>query len=136
MNLLNDVRWGGGPPFSSSGDAVRDCAGTQVKLMGDSRKVLHHLSLQSHIKVAISSRTDEPEWAQECMQKLKIDPQGRVTMKQVFHHEEISKGNKVIQEVASSRPATFKIYIKRQEFLMRKWYFLIMRWATFVMSVD
>lgn len=96
--------WGsnGGSPFTpilESGD-VKDLKGESVKLMADSRAILADIidcrstiiALEG-VKVAISSRTDEPEWAQECMEKMIIKP-GH-SMKSVFHFEEISKVNKV-----------------------------------------
>ncbi len=96
------MMWGnGGPPFTASANGdVKDKAGQMVKLMGDTRSILADIldcrTVKLHdVKIAISSRTDEPEWAQECMEKMWIKP-GH-SLKSVFHLEEISKINKVIR---------------------------------------
>ena len=57
---------------------------------------LHCSEEWSGTVVGIASRTDEPAWAQACLQQLML-PDGRggqLPMKRVFSVEEIHKGNK------------------------------------------
>ena len=47
------------------------------------------------VVTAVSSRTDEPNWAQECMRKFEVGPPGSgLCIKDCIDVEEISKTNK------------------------------------------
>ena len=91
--------WGGGAPFSvrSDGD-LNDSRGTRVHLLGDVRNILfalHNDPRWEGVVVAVASKTDEPEWAQECMRKFEVGPVGSdVFIKDVMHLEQINKRNK------------------------------------------
>lgn len=85
----------GGSPFRPAGDGsgeVVDSQGTQVRLLGVSRTVLAELGRSEVDIVAIASRTDEPSWAREVMDKTEVSP-GQ-SMRSCFDHEEIYKGTK------------------------------------------
>lgn len=84
---------GGGAPFrrAPSGHAVIDCSGTRVRLLGNSAAVLAELK-RSDVMVGLASSTDEPEWADECMRKIRID--GQFAMKDCIDLEQIHKGPK------------------------------------------
>mmetsp|Transcript_16363 Transcript_16363/g.40322 ORF Transcript_16363/g.40322 Transcript_16363/m.40322 type:complete len:215 (+) Transcript_16363:1581-2225(+) len=91
--------WGGGAPFTRRADGdVTDCNGQRVRMMGNSRALLKQVLESEDWKgtgIAVSSRTDEPGWAQECMRKIVIVPgQDAVTLKDCIGHEEISKVSK------------------------------------------
>ncbi|KAI8618414.1 magnesium-dependent phosphatase-1 [Chytriomyces sp. MP71] len=89
--------WGsGGPPFSKlpNGD-VKAKDGTKVYLLEDTRAIMAaqlHDPAFAKSKLAISSATDEPEWAQQCLQLIEVEP--GVSVKSLFSHECISKGSK------------------------------------------
>ncbi|KAA8495313.1 Magnesium-dependent phosphatase 1 [Porphyridium purpureum] len=89
--------WGGGAPFKPNKDGnVVDRSGTEVRLLGNSRSLLLELRTDERWKdtqVAVASRTDEPTWAEECMQKIMIAD--GMNMKSTIDIEEIYKGNKV-----------------------------------------
>ena len=92
--------WGGGAPFSDNGDGtLADKSGVTVRLLGAVREVLSALHCSdewSGTVVGIASRTDEPAWAQACLEQFTL-PDGRggtLPMKRVFSVEEIHKGNK------------------------------------------
>ena len=92
--------WGGGAPFTDHGDGtLRDRAGVRVWLLGAVREVLRELHCSaewSGAVVAIASRTDEPSWAEACLQQFSIDDGrgGAFEMKEAFAAEEIYKGAK------------------------------------------
>ena len=66
--------WGGGSPFSiKSPSVLLDKRKTEVTLLGKSHEILSMLSLQKQdIKIAFVSTCDEPDWANECLQKFKL----------------------------------------------------------------
>ena len=92
--------WGGGAPFTDNGDGtLKDKAGRRVYLLGATREALRDLHCSDEWKgtvVAIASRTDEPSWAEACLQQFMIadGKGGTFPMKQAFHVEEIHKGCK------------------------------------------
>ncbi len=89
--------WGsGGSPFKvlKNGN-LRDRSGTEVRLLGDVRSILHELKTDPKWKdtvMAVASTCDEPSWARECMQKFPIGD-GHV-VGDVFSHVEIYKASK------------------------------------------
>lgn len=94
--------WGGGgapfkPARDNSGD-VEDRSGTIVHLLGNSRPLLADLTRADEWKdtqVGVASSTDEPDWAEECMQKIVVVPGDEpLKMKQCIDWEVIRKGNK------------------------------------------
>ena len=88
--------WGGGAPFKEAKDgALLDARGQRVTMLGAVPQVLHELKTDPRWKgtvVAVASCTDEPDWAQECMRKFRVD--GGLSIKDVVTVEEIHKGNK------------------------------------------
>ncbi len=84
---------GGGAPFrpAPSGHAVIDRSGTYVRLLGNSAALLAGLK-RSDIMVGLASSTDEPDWADECMEKISVDDE--YAMKDCIDLEEIHKGSK------------------------------------------
>jgi len=68
-----------GSPFredSRNPKALISSTGTQVRLIGDVRRImfdLKHNPQWSSTRVGISSRTDEPDWARELLEKFIID---------------------------------------------------------------
>ena len=69
--------WGGGAPFEVIGDgtkSLRDRSGTKVNILGISGSILHNLRYNEEwkdTKTAWVSKTDEPTWTMECLQKFK-----------------------------------------------------------------
>ena len=65
--------WGGGAPFTDNGDGtLKDKAGRRVYLLGATREALRDLHCSDEWNgtvVAIASRTDEPSWAEACLQQ-------------------------------------------------------------------
>ena len=64
--------WGhGGAPFRKGKDGdLLDRGGERVYLMGDVRNIISELKTApkyAESKVAIASRCDEPDWAEECL---------------------------------------------------------------------
>eukprot|EP01039_Chlorochromonas_danica_P001095 gene1095-1188_t len=89
--------WGGGAPFRIAGNGkdLIDCAGTSVRLLGVTDRILHDLRTDpalAEVKVAWVSCTDEPEWAAECLEKFSTAGGERIG--QVVHSSEIYKANK------------------------------------------
>lgn len=94
--------WGsGGAPFTPARDGsgdVEDRSGTVVHLLGNSRALLADLTRGDQWKdtqVGVASSTDEPDWAEECMQKIVVVPgKEPLMMKECIQWEAIRKGNK------------------------------------------
>ena len=94
--------WGGGAPFKQCGTApnntLTDVQNTTCRLLGDvaaSWAELHRrVSAGEPIVVGIASRSDEPAWARECLQKFMVAD--GVSMMDVVGEElcEIHKGSK------------------------------------------
>ena len=91
--------WGGGAPFEVVGDgtkSLRDRAGTKVNLLGISGSILHNLRYDEEwkgTKTAWVSKTDEPRWAMECLQKFRSTP-GKEPIGSLIDSVQIYKGNK------------------------------------------
>jgi len=91
--------WGsGGAPFVKSPDGnVEDRSGTKVKLMGFTREILRTIDRET-TKIGIASSTDEPTWADECMEKIILDTDGerKLKMADVIWKDAVAiqKGNK------------------------------------------
>ena len=69
------LSWRGGAPFEPDGDAMLSQSGERVVLLGAARDILRQLRTTddwSATKVAISSRTDEPAWAAELLDKFRV----------------------------------------------------------------
>ncbi|KAJ3288876.1 hypothetical protein HDU79_004477, partial [Rhizoclosmatium sp. JEL0117] len=87
----------GGPPFKANpktGD-VTASDGTKVFLLEDTRAILQRLlhdPIFANSKLGISSATDEPRWAQDCLRLMEVEP--GVSVKSRFAFECISKGSK------------------------------------------
>ena len=66
--------WGrGGSPFVDGPDGTMlTCNGETVRLLGDARDVLRDLRATG-IMAGISSRTDEPAWARELLDRFDVD---------------------------------------------------------------
>ena len=89
--------WGGGAPFTGPDDDgnLADSRGQRVRMLGAIPEILSELKTDPKWKdtfVAVASCTDEPDWAQECMRKFQL--KDGLCMKDVWHMEEIHKGNK------------------------------------------
>lgn len=89
--------WGGGAPFSPArnGKDLLDIRGATVRLLGISPEVLHMLRFSEEYKdtkVAWVSCTDEPAWADECLQKFKTI--GGKDLKSCADSSHIYKANK------------------------------------------
>mmetsp|Transcript_38769 Transcript_38769/g.61408 ORF Transcript_38769/g.61408 Transcript_38769/m.61408 type:complete len:174 (-) Transcript_38769:17-538(-) len=99
---------GGGAPFSvvNSGE-LRGCDGTKVLLIADVPDILQILEDSPSTTVAIASRTDEPRWANECMEKFKTK-KGRSILS-LIRISEIYKGSKTIhlKEIARKSKCSF-----------------------------
>ena len=70
------LSWRGGAPFEPDGDAMLSQSGERVVLLGAARDILRQLRTTDDwraTKVAISSRTDEPAWAAELLDKFRVD---------------------------------------------------------------
>ena len=68
--------WGGGAPFSvhSNGKDLVDRAGQKVRLLGITADILNDIHTHdafADTKLAWVSCTDEPEWADECLNKFR-----------------------------------------------------------------
>ena len=69
------LSWRGGAPFTPDGDAMLAQSGERVVLLGAARDILRQLRTTDDwraTKVAISSRTDEPAWAAELLDKFRV----------------------------------------------------------------
>ena len=87
--------WGDSPPFTQTSDpgVLRTAGGTAVKLLGDVRAIWRELH-DAGVTVAVASRSDEPDWARECLRKFVVCDKG-TTMWDVAHpNVEIYKGSK------------------------------------------
>ena len=84
------LSWRGGAPFTPDGDAMLAQSGERVVLLGAARDILRQLRTTddwSATKVAISSRTDEPAWAAELLDKFRVD---EMVPRQCTNHEACS----------------------------------------------
>jgi magnesium-dependent phosphatase 1 len=115
---------GKGSPFTIDDDdpnILRTAGGNPVTLLGHVRSVFHELQYDEkwwNTKIGISSRTDEPNWARELLQKFIIDEGKKekdeyppFPMNQVFTSEicELAHDSKVLHferiiENAPGRP--------------------------------
>ena len=80
------LSWRGGAPFEADGE--------RVVLLGAARDILRQLRTTddwSATKVAISSRTDEPAWAAELLDKFRVDD---MVLGDCFDAREITKESK------------------------------------------
>ena len=89
--------WGGGAPFRKKPGStdLLDARGATVMMLGAVPEVLRELKEDpkwESTTVAVASCTDEPEWAQECMQKFDIGD--GYCIKDAMQLEAIYKGNK------------------------------------------
>ena len=88
------LSWRGGAPFEADGDAMLSQSGERVVLLGAARDILRQLRTTddwSATKVAISSRTDEPAWAAELLDKFRVDD---MVLGDCFDAREITKESK------------------------------------------
>ena len=88
------LSWRGGAPFTPDGDAMLAQSGERVVLLGAAREVLREIRTTddwSATKVAISSRTDEPAWAAELLDKFRVDD---MVLGDCFDAREITKESK------------------------------------------
>lgn len=91
--------WGGGSPFKRVGDGtsqLKDCAGNNVCLLGVSGSIFHELRHDpkwSCTICALVSCTDEPSWAQECLELFKTTPKND-SLASCVDSMQIYKGNK------------------------------------------
>ena len=88
------LSWRGGAPFEPDGDAMLSQSGERVVLLGAARDILRQLRTTddwSGTKVAISSRTDEPAWAAELLDKFRVD---NMALGSCFDAREITKESK------------------------------------------
>ena len=78
---------GAGSPFTPIGkNEMQSNSGTVVQLLGDVANVLQELHSHpkwNYTQVGISSRTDEPSWAMELLQKFQL-PKSKVPLQTVF----------------------------------------------------
>lgn len=94
--------WGGGAPFKQDSTAVNntltDSRGTKCRLLGDVAACWAecHSRMQAGqpLIVGVASRSDEPTWARECLNKFMVKP--GVSMMDVVTESlcEIYKGSK------------------------------------------
>lgn len=72
---------------------VFDQYNTEIRIHSGAKKVLRELYLKHpHIKIGVASRTDYPDWAEECLDLLEID--NGVKLNQIVHYKEIYPGDK------------------------------------------
>jgi magnesium-dependent phosphatase 1 len=66
--------WGDSPPFTPTSDpgCLKTARGTDVRLLGDTRQIWRELH-EAGMTIGVASRSDEPAWARECLQKFAID---------------------------------------------------------------
>merc|ERR1711991_51029 len=64
-----------GAPFkrNAAGNVV-DRKGNEVRVLADARPLLRQLKADGQFRVAIASTCDEPAWADECLDKVLVDP--------------------------------------------------------------
>mmetsp|Transcript_25415 Transcript_25415/g.33182 ORF Transcript_25415/g.33182 Transcript_25415/m.33182 type:complete len:178 (+) Transcript_25415:169-702(+) len=85
----------GGAPFSYQNGRVFDRYGTEVDLFPDVRNILWRINSSEEFqdtKIGSASRTEYPDWAEECMQLL--DVRDGLKMKDFFTYNEIYPGTK------------------------------------------
>jgi magnesium-dependent phosphatase 1 len=73
-------------PWGQDGTRLKSSLGTVVSLIGDVPELLdEHFGLQDPLdtKLAISSRTDVPEWAKELLEKFRL-PKSQKTLAEVI----------------------------------------------------
>lgn len=89
--------WGGGAPFDViADDKLLDRNNRPVQLLGAVPEILlelHSAPEWEGVVIGIASCTDEPSWAEECLQKFKL-ADGKTSIKDVMQIEEIRKNNK------------------------------------------
>jgi magnesium-dependent phosphatase 1 len=91
--------WGGGSPFQVVDDGtkyLRDRVGAKVRLLGISGRLLHDLKydpMWESTICALASTTDEPDWAQECLEKFRTTP-GNEPLAACVDSPHIYKANK------------------------------------------
>mmetsp|Transcript_49134 Transcript_49134/g.84462 ORF Transcript_49134/g.84462 Transcript_49134/m.84462 type:complete len:247 (-) Transcript_49134:17-757(-) len=104
MYEINYFMGGRGAPFSlDPTDSLNllTAGGEPVKLLGDVRAVMRDLYTHrefENVTIGISSRTDEPKWARELLQKFKIaiNANEYVSLNEIFNGPiEIAKDSKV-----------------------------------------
>jgi len=96
---------GSGAPFSRSPDYENDrtiltCKGEPCRLLGQVREIMqeihcHPTNKWQNTLVGISSRTDQPDWARELLEKFtiaKMDSQGRELAGESFAMKEVFQG--------------------------------------------
>ena len=116
---------GQGAPFSPHPDepgSLISVAGEPIRLLGDVREVMRELledPIWNDCHIGISSRTDEPNWARELLQKFTIDEQPDpdderpAVLQDVFENNspiiEIAKDGKIqhFQRIANSLGISF-----------------------------
>jgi magnesium-dependent phosphatase 1 len=98
---------GRGSPFTpdeKDSRIMRTVGGEKVRLLGQVREVMYELQYEEHwweTQVGISSKTDEPNWARELLDKFIIGDEGQENppfpLKQVFTPEicELARDSKV-----------------------------------------
>ena len=92
---------GSGPPFRAIADGTEclvDRSGEKVKLLGIAGRIFHDLKFDPQWEstiCALVSCTDEPIWAQECLEKFKIYG-GQHSLMTAVHSSQIYKSNKQI----------------------------------------
>ncbi|EFN52625.1 hypothetical protein CHLNCDRAFT_138712 [Chlorella variabilis] len=90
----------GGPPFrlgkcKRGRPVVIDRDGEEVGLLGDAWCILTELATDDKwagVQIAYVSRTDEPQWANKCLQMLQLD--SGLSLHALAHHHEIYPGSK------------------------------------------
>ncbi|MES1913089.1 MAG: hypothetical protein MHM6MM_005318 [Cercozoa sp. M6MM] len=97
-----------GAPFTrDESGTVRDCSGTEVDLIGDTREILEMLRREpewKHTRIAYASRTFYPERAAECLKLIEIEDvqwsgsdsgsSARTSMMELTELQEIYPGDK------------------------------------------
>ncbi len=75
---------------------MHDRRGEEVRLYPAAKDALRDLHLSDEwtgVEIAVASRTDYPEWADECMHLLEVSP--GVSMHKAIAHKEIYPGSKI-----------------------------------------
>lgn len=91
--------WGGGAPFRYAPNKrdLLDSSGSIVRLLGETRQILddlhsHPSFTENETIVAWVSCTDEPEWAQECLEKFRTNSD--IPLVAIAHSSQIYKADK------------------------------------------
>ena len=74
------------PPYYRQNGVVHDAYNRKIRLYPDAYSILEALK-EKQVKIAVASRTDKPEWADELMRLLNF--------KKFFDHFEIYPGSKL-----------------------------------------